>query len=66
MRFRLSEIEKWIDGGGIAANNAGHDVRGAIYLRERKPELLSVWNQPETLNSGIEGLFAGRSAVYQP
>jgi excisionase family DNA binding protein len=29
VRFRLSEIEKWIDGGGIVANNTGLDVQGS-------------------------------------
>jgi excisionase family DNA binding protein len=27
VRFRLSEIERWIDSGSITANDAGHDAR---------------------------------------
>ncbi|MDR1895221.1 MAG: helix-turn-helix domain-containing protein, partial [Prevotellaceae bacterium] len=45
VRFRLSEIEKWIDGGGIAANDTGLDVQGG-YLFEEAEAGIAVGIEP--------------------
>jgi predicted DNA-binding transcriptional regulator AlpA len=56
VHFRFSEIETWIDGGGIPAGLAGPDVPASELFAEVKSEVTTVTEPGENTSSNPQGL----------
>jgi excisionase family DNA binding protein len=56
VRFRLSEIETWIDGGGISAGLAGPDVPAGELFEEMGGEVATVMEPGENTGGNPQGL----------
>jgi excisionase family DNA binding protein len=56
VRFRLSEIETWIDGGGISADLAGPDVQAGELFAEAEGEAAMVTEPGEDTSGNPQGL----------
>jgi excisionase family DNA binding protein len=56
VRFRLSEIEAWIDGGGISAGLAGPDVPAGELFAGEESEIATVTEPGENAGGNPQGL----------
>jgi excisionase family DNA binding protein len=56
VRFRLSEIETWIDGGGISAGLTGSDISADELFAEAESEAAAVTEPGENTRSNPRGL----------
>jgi excisionase family DNA binding protein len=57
VRFRLSKIETWIDGGGISADIAGPDVPAGELFAEAEGEAATVTEPGENAGGNPQGLL---------
>jgi hypothetical protein len=56
VRFRLSEIEAWIDGGGISADLAGSDILSGELFTEADGEVAAVTEPGGKTSGNPQGL----------